>query len=34
MGYKKMNLDWHGREYLPLAIWWLMLLMHPNEGEA
>jgi len=33
MERKKMNLDWHGRPYLPLYQWWLMLLLHPNEGE-
>ena len=33
MGRKINCLDWHGREWLPLVTWWLMLLMYPNEEE-
>ena len=33
MGRKKADFDWHGREWLPWATWWLMLLMYPNKEE-
>jgi len=34
MGHKKTNFDWHGREWLPWAIWWLMLLLYPDGAES